>query len=172
MIRFIGAALVMGATLWFGLYFAMKENYRLQELEELERGLLFLEGQIQYLSAPLAEALESISWKMDGALGHIFQETAARLTEREGTTAEEIWKEVWRKEAVHTFLSAEDLDSVLVFGGSLGYLDKVRQENSIRLLLRYIEDARSQGKKRLEKNGRLYYGVGGLSGLLIVVTLL
>lgn len=172
MIRFIGATLVLGATLWFGMYFAMKEKCRLRELEELERGLLFLEGQIQYLSAPLAEALESISWKMSGQPGRIFQETAARLSERDGATAEEVWGEVWRKEAAQTFFSAEDLDAILAFGGSLGYLDKVRQENSIRLLLRYIEHALSQGKKRLEKNGRLYYGVGGLSGLLIVVTLL
>ena len=61
---------------------------------------------------------------------------------------------------------------ILLFGRSLGYLDKVQQENSIQLLLRYIEDALETGKKRLEKNGRLYYGMGGLSGLLIVVTLL
>lgn len=40
------------------------------------------------------------------------------------------------------------------------------------LLLRYLEQALSQGRKRLEKNGRLYYGIGGLSGLLIIVTLL
>ena len=40
------------------------------------------------------------------------------------------------------------------------------------LLLRYLEEALAQGRKRLEKNGRLYYGIGGLSGLLIIVTLL
>ena len=61
MIRFLGVVLIMGATLWFGAYFAMKEKYRLQELEEMERALLYLQGQIEYLSAPLAEALESVS---------------------------------------------------------------------------------------------------------------
>lgn len=43
MIRIAGVSLVMGATLWFGMYFAMKEKYRLQELEELERGLIYLQ---------------------------------------------------------------------------------------------------------------------------------
>lgn len=170
--RLLGVILIMGATLWFGAYFAMKEKYRLQELEELERGLLYLQGQIGYLSAPLAEALENVSWKISGQLGSIFRQAAEKLAERQGETAEMIWQEVWEKEMVHTFLTAEDLDAILLFGRSLGYLDKTQQENSICLLLRYIEDALLQGRKRLEKNGRLYYGMGCLSGLLIVVTLL
>ncbi|WP_458407902.1 stage III sporulation protein AB, partial [Anaerotignum sp.] len=158
--------------LWLGAYFAMKEKYRLQELEELERGIVYLQGQILYLSAPLAEALESISWKMNGQLGCVFRLVSEKLAERQGETAEDIWQEVWQKEVVHTFFSAEDLDAILVFGRSLGYLDKTQQENSIGLFLRYIENALAQGRKRLEKNGRLYYGMGCLSGLLIVVTLL
>lgn len=172
MIRILGIALILGATLWFGAYFAMKEKYRLQELEELERALIYLQGQITYLSAPLAEAMESISWRTGGQLGGIFQQVSEKLAERQGETAEEIWQKTWQKEAAHTFLTVEDLEAILMFGRSLGYLDKTQQENSIGLLLRYIENALSQGRKRLEKNGRLYYGMGCLSGLLIVVTLL
>ena len=172
MMRLVGIVLVLGATLWFGAYFAAKEKYRLKELEELERGILLLQSQIQYLSAPLPEVLESISWKTDGTIGEIFQRAAERMAERDGASAELIWEEVWQKQAVHTFLTAEDLDAVLLFGRALGYLDKEQQESNIRLLLRYIEQALEQGKKRLEKDGRLYYGMGGLSGLLIVVTLL
>ena len=172
MMRFLGMTLIMGATLWFGAYFAMKEKYRLQELEELERGLLYLQGQIGYLSAPLAEALEGVSWKMGGQIGDIFQLTAEKLQERQAGWAEEVWEEVWQKEGKHTFLSEEDQEAVLLFGKSLGYLDKTQQENNIGLLLRYIGAARQQGRKRLEKNGRLYYGMGCLSGLIIIVTLL
>lgn len=172
MIRMLGVFLIMGATLWFGAYFAMKEKYRLQELEELERGLFYLQGQISYLSAPLAEAMESIGWKIQGQLGDIFRQLAERMAEKQGDSAEEIWQDVWKNEAVHTFLTVEDLAEILHFGKSLGYLDKNQQENSIGLLLRYIEGALLQGKKRLEKNSRLYYGMGCLSGLLIVVILL
>ena len=172
MMRFAGIVLIMGATLWFGAYFAMKEKYRLQELEELERGLVYLQSQIQYLSAPLAEALESVGWKAGREVGIIFQKAAEKMAERQAESAEEIWQEVWRQEVCHTYFTAEDMEAVLLFGRSLGYLDKAQQENSIRLLLRYIEETLTQGRKRLEKNGRLYCGMGGLSGLLIVVTLL
>ena len=170
--RLLGAVLILGATMWFGAYFAGKEKYRLQELEELERALLLLQGQISYLSAPLPEVLASISWKMEGAIGTAFWTAAERMAERDGATAEEIWQEVWEEELRHTFLNREDAEALLLFGRSLGYLDKSQQEGSIRLFLRYIEGALAQGRKRLEKNGRLYYGIGCLSGLLLVVTLL
>lgn len=172
MMRFMGVMLILGATLWFGAYFAMKEKYRLQELEELERAMYLLQSQIKYLSAPLPEVLESISWKTEGAIGAAFQKAAEKMAVRDGATAESIWEEVWRKQAVHTFLNDEDIEAILLFGRSLGYLDKAQQEGSIRLFLRYMEGSLDQGKKRLEKNSRLYYGMGCLSGLLIVVTLL
>ena len=49
MMRLLGSVLVLGATLWFGAYFAAKEKYRLQELAELERAILLLQSQIAYL---------------------------------------------------------------------------------------------------------------------------
>lgn len=172
MMRLLGSVLVLGATLWFGAYFVAKEKYRLQELAELERAILLLQSQIAYLSAPLTEVLESIGWKAEGVIGEIFAQAAAVMAERERASAEEIWTEAWSKQRNRIFLTAEDFDMVLSFGKTLGYLDKAQQEGSICLLLRYLEEALAQGRKRLEKNGRLYYGIGGLSGLLIIVTLL
>ena len=157
--RLLGSVLVLSATLWFGAYFAAKEKYRLQELAELERAILLLQSQIAYLSAPLTEVLESIGWKAEGVIGEIFAQAAAVMAERKRGSAEEIWTEAWSKRRNQIFLTAE-------------YLDKAQQEGSICLLLRYLEEALAQGRKRLEKNGRLYYGIGGLSGLLIIVTLL
>ena len=171
-LRMAGTILIMSATLWFGAYLAAKERYRLKELEELERGILLLQSQIAYLSAPLPEVLESISWKTDGSIGEGFQEAAERMAKRDGSSAEDIWTEVWQKKTGHTLLSAEDMEALLLFGKTLGYLDKEQQEGSIRLFLHYLEGSLEHGKKRLEKNGRLYYGMGGLSGLLLVVTLL
>ena len=78
MMRLLGSVLVLGATLWFGAYFAAKEKYRLQELAELERAILLLQSQIAYLSAPLTEVLESVSWKAEGVIGEIFAQSWQR----------------------------------------------------------------------------------------------
>lgn len=171
-LRLLGSVLILGAALWMGAYFAARERYRLRELEELERSILLLQGQIAYLSAPLPEILESIGRKTEGAIGVAFAEAASRMARREGISAEEIWREVWQENAPQTYLSAADMEEVQLFGKTLGYLDKTQQEGGIRLFLRYLAENREQGKKRLEKNGRLYLGVSGLSGLLLIVTLL
>ncbi len=172
MLQIAGAVLILSATLWIGTYYAAKEKYRLQELEELERAVLLLEGQIQYLSAPLPEVLENIGWKAEGVIGEAFRQAAERMQNRDGNSAEVIWTEVWREKKSSLFFLSEDMGAVLLFGKALGYLDKEQQENNIQLLLRYIRTALEQGRKRLDKNGRLYYGMGGLSGLLIIVMLL
>ena len=129
--RLLGSVLVLSATLWFGAYFAAKEKYRLQELAELERAILLLQSQIAYLSAPLTEVLESIGWKAEGVIGEIFAQAAAVMAERKRGSAEEIWTEAWSKRRNQIFLTAEDLDMVLSFGKTLGYLDKAQQEGSI-----------------------------------------
>ena len=51
----------------------------MQELAELERAILLLQSQIAYLSAPLTEVLESISWKAEGVIGEIFAQAAAEV---------------------------------------------------------------------------------------------
>lgn len=171
MIQIVGVVLIMGAALYFGAYFAQKERYRLQELEALERAGVELQGQICYLAMPLPELLESIGQKSEGELQKIFLEMAKRMQERAGESAEVIWSEVWHRKGGATFLTKRDLEAVRVFGKTLGYADREQQTGSILLFQRYLQDALEQGKKRLEKNGRLYYSIGGLSGLLLVVTL-
>lgn len=170
--RLLGVCLCLVRRSGSGHILRQRRNIMLQELAELERGNLLLQSQIAYLSAPLTEVLESVSWKAEGVIGEIFAQAAAVMAERERASAEEIWTEAWSKRRNQIFLTAEDLDMVLSFGKTLGYLDKAQQEGSICLLLRYLEEALAQGRKRSEKNGRLYYGIGGLSGLLIIVTLL
>ena len=120
MFRLLGSMLILGAALWIGAYFAAKERYRLRELEELERSILLLQGQIQYLLAPLPEVLESISWKAEGAIGEAFRAAAARMERRDGSSAEDIWREVWQEKAKQTYFTQDDIEAVLLFGRSLG----------------------------------------------------
>lgn len=170
--RTAGIILIMASTVWAGVTLAVREKYRLRELEEMERGVLLLEGQITYLSAPLPEVLGGVGWKADGVVREGFRQAAERMARRDGASAEAIWEEVWREMRKESYFRQEDMDALLLFGKTLGFLDKEQQKNSIRLFLRYLEGAQEQGRRRLDKNGRLYYGIGILSGLLLVTVLL
>lgn len=172
MVQTIGAILIVSASTLVGFSFAAKEKYRLKELEEIERGILLMKNQISYLGTPLADLLDQISWKTEGVTGLAFQEIAARMEERKGSSAEEIWEGVWLEMGKKSYLTAGDLDELISFGKTLSFLEKEQQKGSMDLLLYNLREKEERIKKRLDKNGRLYYSMGVLGGLLLVITLL
>ena len=100
------------------------------------------------------------------------EETAKAMAERTGETAEQIWEAVWMRHISHTYLLGEDYQSILRFGKTLGYLDQEQQKNSTELFLTELRQKCGQIERRLEKNGRLYYSMGFLGGLMLVIVLL
>lgn len=164
--------IILICTTLMGAYFALRERYRLQDLQELERAVLLLENHILYLGEPLPEVLESISYKTAGNVGMIFQEAAREMGERQEETADIIWERVWRKFLPKTYFSGEDYSVILSFGRTLGFLDKTQQKGSTELFLHEIREAEKKLNKKLEKNGKLYYSMGVLGGILLAVILL
>lgn len=113
-----------------------------------------------------------ISYKTGGMVGALFQDAAEEMAERKQETAEEIWQRLWLQYLPKTYFSAGDYGAILQFGQTLGFLGQKQQMGSAELLLRYLRDTQEQLQRKLEKNGRLYYGIGMLSGILVVVVLL
>lgn len=172
MVQSIGICMILAVTTLTGAYFCLREKYRLQDLRELERAMVMLESQIRYLSVPLSEVLENISYQTSGQVGVLMQETAKAMAEKTGETADKIWETVWLQHLSHTYFSGEDYQSILRFGKTLGYLDQEQQKNSTDLFLTELRQKCGQLERRLEKNGRLYYSMGFLGGLLLVIVLL
>lgn len=172
MVQSIGICMILAVTTLTGAYFCLREKYRLQDLRELERAMVMLESQIRYLSVPLSEVLENISYQTSGQVGVLMQETAKAMAEKTGETADKIWETVWLRHLSHTYFSGEDYQSILRFGKTLGYLDQEQQKNSTDLFLTELRQKCGQLERRLEKNGRLYYSMGFLGGLLLVIVLL
>lgn len=161
----------MMASTVTGAFLCLREKYRLQDIQMLQRAILLLQGEIGYLSAPLAEALENVSYKISGEIGNVLEKVSRQLAQREEQTAEEIWNTVWQREAKSMYLTAEDVQMVLEFGKTLGYLDKQQQENSMQRLLFDLGQMEKRITQRLQKNGKLYYRMGILCGLLLIVVL-
>ena len=172
MVQSIGICMILAVTTLTGAYFCLREKYRLQDLRELERAMVMMESQIRFLSVPLSEVLENISYQTKGQVGMLMQETAKAMAESTGETAEQIWETVWMRHISHTYLSVDDYQSILRFGKTLGYLDQEQQKNSTELFLTELRQKCRQIEHRLEKNGRLYYSMGFLGGLMLVIVLL
>lgn len=168
----IGIVMILTATTSTGAWVVAKEKRRLRELEQMERAIVLMRNQISYLGISLQEVLSQIAWQMEGMIGSILDEIRGALERREGASVEEIWGRVWQKEGRRTYLTEVDLKEIELFGNTLGILERNQQEGSMELLLLYIRQTQERLRKRLDKNGKLYYSMGVISGLMLSVILL
>ncbi|HOQ16369.1 MAG TPA: stage III sporulation protein AB [Defluviitaleaceae bacterium] len=166
-----GALMIITGTAFIGYLFDRFELYRMKDLENIKRALLFLKGEIDYMIASLPVAMEEVGSRVGTNIGKIFSHVGESMKNKRGYSAEKLWKESVELYKDSTYLSKEDINNLLALGTALGYLDKEMQKNNIDLLLVYLEDEINRLKLHRHKNGRLYKTLGFLGGILIVILL-
>ncbi len=171
-IKIIGMILILFSTTTTGLYFSERYRFRADDMSSMKQGLTMLKNQISFLAMPLPDGMQDVSQKIGGSVGKIFETAACLMEERTHEGAETIWQQAVLKNCGKTFFTAEDLDAIVTFGKSLGYLNQIQQEASIDLLLAYLSDTEHQLLEKRTKNSRLYGSMGILGGILMIVVLL
>jgi len=154
-----------------GFYFAAKEGFRVQELQEFKKALIILSSEIEHLRTPLPMASESIARRSNEPVSGLFSEFAVLLKQNEGETAYRLWSQVLERLKGRSYFAAEDLDVLDGFGKTLGYLDKQMQQSAIAVTVEYIDDKTVSLQAQAEKNRRMYRSLGVIGGLLLVVVL-
>lgn len=171
-IKFLGILCVLFSSVATGVYFAGRFYYRAEDLATMRRAMVVLKNQIIFYSMPLPEGMREIAKRIDGNIGKIFSSTAIHMEERRGEDAQTIWKEALLEWKGKTFLATEDFDELLVFGKTLGYLDRKQQESAIDMLVQYLIEKEQHLRQAGQKNGKLYCSMGFIIGMLMVVVLL
>ena len=171
LLRFIGALAVMLGCAGLGLYYSARESFRTGELQELKKALLILSSEIEYMRAPLGVACASIAKRTDGIISGLFPTFAEKLISSEGETAYQLWAASLAGTKGKTFMAAEDLAVLDGFGKTLGYLDKLMQQNAIDYAVGYVDEKVSTLQAQGDKNKRMYRSLGVITGLLITVIL-
>ncbi|WP_058485258.1 stage III sporulation protein SpoIIIAB [Defluviitalea phaphyphila] len=171
MIKLIGALLIIGGSTFIGFLIDKLERYRMNDLKNLQRALIFLKGEIDYMITPLPVAMEQVGNRIGDNIGQIFIYAGKQMMKKTGYTVTEIWKESVNSHIDNTYLSKEDKNILLSLGNALGYLDKEMQKNNIDLSILYLKEEIKRLDMHHQKNGRLYRSLGILGGLLIVILL-
>jgi len=171
MIQIVGIILIMTACTTAGIYYANKPAFRIKDLKEIKKALIILHSEIEYTLTPLPVAIENISKRIDGHISKIFSDFVVLLKEKRNHDIGEIWLMSLEESKEKTYFMEEDLEYLISFGKTLGYLDKTLQVNSIALTIKYIEDKIEEITLVSLKNKKLYQTLGVLSGLLICIVL-
>ena len=171
LLRIAGALAVMLGCTGLGLYYSLKESFRISELLELKKALLILSSEIEYMRAPLHIACANIAKRTESTIGALFLQFSELLSAGEGETAYQLWATAMEGIKGKTFMADEDLSVVDGFGKTLGYLDKHMQQNAINYAVTYIEEKAAALQTQGDKNKRMYRSLGVIGGLLITVVL-
>jgi len=171
LLRFAGALAVVLGCGGLGLYYAAREGFRIGELQELKKALLILSSEIEYMRAPLNVACASIAKRTEGIVSELFLYFSDALTNNRGETAYRLWAKSLSCIKGRTFLHDQDIAAADSFGKTLGYLDKLMQQNAIDYTISYIDDKVLALQTLGDKNKRMYRSLGVIAGLLITVIL-
>jgi len=166
----LGCALVLLSSCVLGIYYSFKIEYRMSDLLEMKKALVLLVSEIEFVSAPLAEAMASISSKVDKPIDKILYDFSDNLGKL-NLSAGEVWKRSLEDNIKSTFFEKEDIESFVSFGKTLGYLDRKQQNNNIEITVRYIDAKISELVEKSEKNKKMYKSLGLFGGMVIMVIL-
>jgi len=165
----LGAFIVIGASSLAGIYYGNLETYRMRDLQEIKKGLSILRSQVDYIRAPLHEAMQHISERLSIPASRIFEMMAELLVHERNSKVAHMWEAAIDQHGGALYLNEEDIDNIKAFGGILADIDSSLQLANIDLLVNYIDGQVSGLSVSRDKNKKLYRSLGLLCGTLIVI---
>lgn len=171
MVKVIGAIIVILGTTSLGGYLSFVYKNRLNNLYEIRKAFLYIQGEIHYMNTPMPELLEMVSLRIKGPFRFFFQTVAGESGIRSAGGLKEIWRESYHKEISWKLLEKEAEDEFMEIGGQLGVLDRTTQEKAIDYFLQKWEWIIEKRQRDQSSKIRLYYVCGVAGGILVVLLL-
>ena len=170
-IKLFGALIVIASTFMAGVFFSERELMRIEDLEELRRGLGLLKGEVDFCLRPMGEALILVGGRLKGGVSELFIKAGEAMEKRQGESAGDIWEKTITSLADSLFFNTKDLEHIGAFGESLGHLDRNSQVKDIDLTEKFIVEEILKAQEGFSKNSKLYKSLGFLGGVFIVIVL-
>lgn len=154
-----------------GIAMGMRYRDRLRLLEDLQKMISLLKGEMLYANEPLEEAFFHVGEKKDSPLSPFFLKIAEKMEKREGESFYGMWKQEIEGLDKAIPLSKEDKRQLKDFGENLGYLDSAMQERTILLYQERLEGEITYLREHLREKNRLYASLGIAAGLFLIIVM-
>lgn len=171
-LKIIGAVIIVLSSTLIGFFYSRKEEYRINDLNEMKRAFTILISEIEYASNSLPESMINISNKTENPISKILIDFAENLNKKDGQTIQQLWTEAVIKNKNDTYFIDEDLENIKSFGSTLGYLDRNMQINNINIMIDYINKKTDTLSEISIKNKKMYRSLGILGGMIIAIILI
>ena len=178
MLRVAGACLILSASSLLGVQKSRQFTKRIEQLQELQRIVLLIQGEILYKNAALPEALRSSAGKVKVPFDSFLRQTAGRADAFDGVRFSDLFETEIKEQLKGTALTKEDKEEFARFGESLGYLDVEMQKNAMKLSIIKNMSSSEIGTNTLEylqkeipQKRKLYQSLGVMGGIFLLILL-
>ncbi len=169
--KIIGGVIIILALTMAGAVVARGYSLRVEQLRTLQCCLKVFENEVVFMSNPICQAFMNIYYTQKNQIGFIFKNTADNLRSKTGLTACEAWEASIRQNLGSTSLTKEDKAVLTGFGNMLGCSDRNGQVSNINMTIEKLKLQESKAEEIRKKYGSMYYKLGILGGLAIVILL-
>lgn len=172
MIKVIGSLLILLGTTLAGFICGESLKKRVQQLNEIERGVIQLQSEITYVYTPLPEAFIKIAEKSKEPVNHIFENASQALIDNRVENVYEAFNEALYKNEDKLYLKSEDIEIILDLTKNLGESDIEGQNNIFNLTLSNLKKQIKIAEMLKNKNLKMYRYLGFTIGAMMVIILI
>lgn len=171
-IRIIGIIVLIIATSAMGYRLSRDYISRIMELEKIRTMLMYLKGEINYSNNSVGEALEDVSFKLDGVIGRFLENVVIALRENRIPLGE-LWNNMVDENLKNVSnLKEQDLIELKDFGRNLGTSDRQTQSDNINRYENILDITISELKDCKIEKCKLYQTFGIMAGIFIGIILI
>jgi stage III sporulation protein AB len=169
MMKLIGACFVIAASTWVGFQLAKLVADRPQQIRQLCAALSMLETEIGYGTRPLLQVCAQIGERDLGVVSRLFQVCRDRLTQLDGTSTYECFRQAIASEWKSTAMQTAEQSILLHLCQTLGMSDRADQLHHLALAITHLEVEERKALEEQRQYEKMYKTVGVLTGALIVL---
>ena len=170
--QMLGGGMILCVCMGLGLWYRRQFLLRLHITRELICLLDQWISEIRYNRSSLPEGCRQIGRQREDRLGIICTGVYREYTEAGGTGFLEIAGESFRRQLEALPLKKEEIDQFLMFAGKEGYADETMQIRAMELSRQGLERTAAAQQQEITQKCRLAVGLGGMSGMFLVLLLL
>ena len=170
-LRILGAVLVAVSGMLLGMAFQNEMRQRMWILQDLQRGILRLRQEIEYLKVPLEEASLHTGESLQEPMASFFTETGKKLGKLPGASFAAVWQEMEEQYLEDAPLKQEDCELIRQLGTALEQMEP----GGGRVLLLFeqrAEAALEQACREYREKAQLYRRLGMMGGIFLVILFL
>ena len=171
-IKLIGGLFLIGSAAAVGFIKAEELQVRVRILLELKRMIGFLQGELRFHKASLAEAFEAVSDRTSEPFAGFLKELARKIETKDFRGFEEIWKEQVERLLKEDGFQKEDRYLLETLGNGLGYLDLKMQTENLNLVMLQTEEAVRLAKEMQQVKGKMYQTLGVTAGVFLTLLII